>query len=65
MPLAAIDVSPRAPVLPKPQLGRLYPAFANAKLGKTVINFSGLVAVGVAVHPCLNRVAVLGASELT
>jgi hypothetical protein len=40
-------------------IGRPYPAFADAELGQTVINFAGLVAVGVAVDPCLDGVAVL------
>ena len=42
-------------------IGCPYPAFADGKPGEAVIDPPRLVAVGVAVHPCLDRVAVLRA----
>jgi len=44
-------------------IGCPYPPFANRQLGKAVIDLFSLLAVGVAVYPCLDRVAVLRGSD--
>ena len=57
--VSSVEICGKLDVFQQVMVGCPYPAFADAKPGEAVINLAGLVTVGIAVHPCLDRVAVL------